>query len=54
MDVYPKISKLAENMNDFVCNINYSIDRMFLINDLLCDENILQKNNTNLEKKLKK
>ena len=63
MDVYPKISNVEENMNDFVSNINYSIDRMFLIDDLLCDENILQKNiiqikndfeimNNNLEKKI--
>ena len=63
MGVYPKISNVVENMNDIVSNINYSVDRMFLIDDLLCDENILQKNiiqikndfeimNNNLEKKI--
>ena len=63
MGVYPKISNVIENMNDIVSNINYSVDRMFLIDDLLCDENILQQNiiqiknnfeimNNNLEKKI--
>ena len=63
MEVYPKISNVVENMNDIVSNINYSIDRMFLVDDLLCDENILQQNiiqikkdfeimNNNLEKKI--
>ena len=44
MDIYPKISNILENMNDIVSNVNYSIDRMYLVNDLLCDENILEKN----------
>ena len=44
MDVYPKASNVAENMNDIVSNINYSIDRMYLVDDLLCDQNILQNN----------
>lgn len=44
MDIYPKISNVIENMNDIVSNVNYSIDRMYLVDDLLCDENILEKN----------
>ena len=63
MTVYPKVSNVVENMNDIVSNINYSVDRMFLIDDLLCDENILQNNimqikkdfeimNNNIEKKI--
>ena len=63
MEVYPKVSNVAENMNDIVSNINYSIDRMYLVDDLLCDENILEKKiiqikndfevmNKNIEKKL--
>ena len=63
MDIYPKISNVIENMNDFVSNVNYSIDRMYLVDDLLCDENILEKNisqikndfeimNNNIDKKL--
>ena len=50
-------------MNDIVSNVNYGIDRMYLVDDLLCDENILQKNiiqtkndfeimNNNIEKKM--
>ena len=63
MEVYPKVSNVAENMNDIVSNINYSIDRIYLVDDLLCDENILEKNlkqikndfeimNQNIEKKM--
>ena len=63
MEIYPKVSNVVENMNDIVSNINYSVDRMYLIDDLLCDENILQKNieqikknfeimNNNIEKKI--
>ena len=44
MAVYPKASNVVENMNDIVSNINYSVDRMYLVDDLLCDENILQQN----------
>ena len=44
MEIYPKVSNIVENMNDFVSNINYSIDRIYLVDDLLCDENILEKN----------
>lgn len=63
MEIYPKVSNVVENMNDIVSNINYSIDRMYLVDDLLCDENILEKNivqvkndlqvmNKNIEKKM--
>ena len=63
IDIYPKVSNVVENMNDIVSNVNYSIDRMYLVNDLLCDENILEKNiiqtkndfeimNNNIEKKM--
>ena len=63
MAVYPKVSNVVENMNDIVSNINYSIDRMYLVDDLLCDENILQQNivkikndfeimNNNIQKKI--
>ena len=63
MAVYPKVSNVVENMNDIVSNINYSVDRMYLVDDLLCDENILQNNiiqikndfeimNKNIEKKI--
>ena len=63
MEVFPKISNVVENMNDIVSNINYGLDRIYLIDDLLCDENLLQKNiiqiqkdfaqlNNNLEKKI--
>ena len=63
IDIYPKVSNVVENMNDIVSNVNYSIDRMFLVDDLLCDENILQKNifqtkndmeimNKNIDKKM--
>ena len=62
MDIYPKASNIVENMNDFVSNINYSLDRMYLVDDLLCDDNQLQNNiiqikndfevmNNNLDKK---
>ena len=62
MAVYPKASNVVENMNDIVNNINYSLNRMYLVDDLLCDENILQQNimqikndfeimNNNIEKK---
>ena len=62
IDIYPKVSNVVENMNDIVSNVNYGIDRMYLVDDLLCDENILQKNiiqtkndfeimNKNIEKK---
>ena len=62
IDIYPKVSNVVENMNDIVSNVNYGIDRMYLVDDLLCDENILQKNiiqtkndfeimNENIEKK---
>ena len=49
MDIYPKASNVVENMNDIVSNINYSIDRMYLVDDLLCDENILEKNITQIK-----
>ena len=63
VEVYPKVSNVVENMNDIVSNINYSIDRMYLVDDLLCDGNILEKNiaqikndfeimNKNIEKKI--
>ena len=63
IDIYPKISNVVENMNDIVSNVNYSIDRMYLVDDLLCDENNLQNNiiqtkndfeimNNNIEKKI--
>jgi DNA repair ATPase RecN len=63
MSVYPKISNVVENVNDIVSNINYGIDRIYLVDDLLCDENILQDNlkqikndfeimNKNIEKKI--
>ena len=63
IDIYPKVSNVVENMNDIVSNVNYSIDRMYLVDDLLCDENILEKNiiqtkndfeimNNNIEKKM--
>jgi hypothetical protein len=63
MEVYPKVSNVVENMNDIVSNINYGLDRMYLVDDLLCDENILEKNiaqikcdlevmNINIEKKM--
>lgn len=63
MEVYPKLSNVVENMNDIVSNINYGLDRMYLVDDLLCDENILEKNiaqiksdfevmNKNIEKKI--
>ena len=44
MEVFPKVSNVVENMNDIVSNINYGLDRMYLVDDLLCDENLLQKN----------
>ena len=63
IDFYPKVSNVVENMNDIVSNVNYSIDRMYIVDDLLCDENILEKNiiqtkndfeimNNNIEKKM--
>jgi hypothetical protein len=63
IDIYPNVSNVVENMNDIVSNVNYSIDRMYLVDDLLCDENNLQNNiiqtkndfeimNKNLEKKI--
>jgi hypothetical protein len=63
IDIYPKVSNVVENMNDIVSNVNYGIDRIYLVDDLLCDENILQKNiiqtkndfeimNNNIEKKM--
>jgi len=63
MAIYPKVSNVVENMNDIVSNINYSVDRMYLVDDLLCDENVLQNNiiqikndfeimNKNIEKKI--
>ena len=63
IDIYPKVSNVVENMNDIVSNVNYSIDRMYLVDDLLCDENNLQNNiiqtkndfeimNKNIEKKI--
>ena len=63
IDIYPKVSNVVENMNDIVSNVNYSIDRMYIVDDLLCDENILEKNiiqtkndfeimNNNIEKKM--
>ena len=44
MELYPKISNIVENINDFVSNVNYGIDRINLVDDLLCDENLLEKN----------
>ena len=44
IDIYPKVSNVVENMNDIVSNVNYGIDRMYLVDDLLCDENNLQNN----------
>ena len=63
MTIYPKVSNVVENMNDIVSNINYSVDRMYLVDDLLCDEKALQNNimqikndfeimNKNIEKKI--
>ena len=63
MTIYPKVSNVVENMNDIVSNINYSVDRMYLVDDLLCDENVLKNNiiqikndfeimNKNIEKKI--
>jgi hypothetical protein len=63
MTIYPKVSNVVENMNDIVSNINYSVDRMYLVDDLLCDEKVLQNNimqikndfeimNKNIEKKI--
>ena len=63
IELKEKNFKIVENMNDIVSNINYSVDRMYLVDDLLCDEKVLQNNivqikndfeimNKNIEKKI--
>ena len=34
----PKVNNVLENMNDFVTNINYGLDRLYLDGNIVCDE----------------
>ena len=43
MTIAPKVNNIIENMNDFVSNINYGLDRLYLNGNITCDENILRK-----------
>ena len=43
MTIGPKVNNIIENMNDFVSNINYGLDRLYLNGNITCDENILRK-----------
>lgn len=43
MTLAPKMNNIIENMNDFVSNINYGLDRLYLNGNITCDENVLKK-----------
>ena len=40
----PKLNLLAENINDLKPNINYSLDKLFLEDNIVCDEKIFKEN----------
>jgi hypothetical protein len=40
----PKLENILENLNDLKNNINYGLDRLFLEDNLVCDEKELQGN----------
>lgn len=42
VQICPKAENVIESMNDLTSNINYGIDRFYLDNNLICDENALR------------
>lgn len=42
----PKVNNIIENMNDFISNINYGLDRLYLNGNIACDESLLRKSIT--------
>jgi len=44
MSLLPKLTILSENLNDIKPNINYALDKLYLDDNIVCDENILKNN----------
>ena len=42
----PKVNNIIENMNDFISNINYGLDRLYLNGTIACDTSQLRKSIT--------
>lgn len=42
--IEPKLANVLENINDFKLNINYGLDRFYLEENIVCDENSMIKN----------
>jgi len=44
MSLLPKLNILSENLNDIKPNVNYALDKLYLDDNIVCDENLLKSN----------
>lgn len=44
MSLLPKLESLSENLNDIKPNVNYALDKLYLDDNIVCDENLLKTN----------
>ena len=52
LTIAPKINNILENINDFTSNINYSIDRLYLSGNIICDSSKLSTSIQNTTKSI--
>lgn len=44
LNLLPKLNTLCENLNEIKPNINYALDKLYLDDHIVCDENLLKNN----------
>lgn len=44
INLLPKLNLLSENLNDIKPNVNYALDKLYLDDNIVCDENLLKTN----------
>ncbi len=44
LSLLPKLNILSDNLNDITPNVNFALDKLYLDDDIVCDENLLKNN----------
>jgi len=47
LSLLPKLNSVAENLEDLKPNLNFALDKVYLEDNIVCDENVLKKNLSN-------
>jgi hypothetical protein len=47
LNLLTKLNSIGENLEDLKPNINFALDKIYLDDNIVCDENLLRKNLTN-------